>query len=266
MSGPTIGAPGTAVRVLQLNLCNSGRAACYSHGRAVSMAAALVHEHPPEMVSLNEVCRGDLRTLEQALSAGFPKAAVVTAFAPAKDRQTQAPVRCQNGQEFGDGVLVVASRPEGGARSDSGVYPAHDPQDTEERVWVCIHLATAFTACSTHTSSTDTAIALNQCRYLLDSVVPVISRRGGVGPIVIGADLNLSARGSPSPQACLPSGYQRTDDEGLQDVVVGPGLRVRGQWVLDMHGTTDHPGLLVDVVPSRPGEAVRASRPAASGS
>lgn len=247
VSRPTLGAPGTTVRVLQMNLCNSGRAGCYSHGRAVTLAAALVHEHQPEMVSLNEVCRGDLRPLEQALSAGFPKAAVATAFAPAKDRQTQAPVRCQNGQEFGDGVLLVVARPEGGARTDSGLYPAQDLQDTEERVWVCIHLAAGLSACTTHTSSTDAAVALKQCRYLLDSVVPMISRRGGVGPIIIGADLNLAARGSPSPQSCVPSGYQRTDDGGLQDVVVGPGLRVRGHWVLDMHGTTDHPGLLVDV-------------------
>jgi hypothetical protein len=252
MSRPTIGPDGTTVRVLQMNLCNSGRAACYSGGRAVSMAVALIHQNRPDMVSLNEVCRDDVRVLKQAMSATSPAAAVASAFMSAKDRPTQAPVRCQNGQQFGDGVLVVVSSPAVGFRSYSGVYPVQDLNDPEERVWVCIDLATRFSACTTHTASTDTTIALNQCRYLLNSAVPSMSRRDGGDPIVLGADLNLAARGSPSPQSCLPSGYQRADDDARQDVVVGPGIGVRSHSAIDMHGTTDHPGLLVEVVLPRP--------------
>jgi hypothetical protein len=86
---------------------------------------------------------------------------------------------------------------------------------------------------------------------MLNSAVPSISRRDGGDPIILGADLNLAARGSPSPQSCLPSGYKRTDDDALQDVVVSPGIGVRSHSVIDMHGTTDHPGLLVEVVLSR---------------
>ena len=99
--------------------------------------------------------------------------------------------------------------------------------------------------------SADTTVALNQCRYLLNSVVPRIGSRDGVGRIILGADLNLAARGSPSPQACLPSGYQRTDDDGRQNVVVSPGVELRSHSIIDMQGTTDHPGLLVDVAISR---------------
>jgi len=249
---PTIGQLGTTVRVLQMNLCNSGRADCYSGGRAVGMAVALVHEHQPDMVSVNEVCRDDLPVLEQAMSVTVRPTTVVSAFASAKDRQTDAPVRCQNGQEFGDGVLVVVSPAEVGSRTYSGVYPVQDPHDSEERVWVCIDLATRFSACTTHTTSVDATIALDQCRYLLSSAVPGISRRTGARPIVLGADLNLAARGSPSPQSCLPSGYQRTDDGGLQSVVVGPGIGVLTHSVIDMRVTTDHPGLLVELVLSRP--------------
>jgi hypothetical protein len=248
---PTIGPVQTRVRVLQMNLCNSGRAACYSGGRSVSMAVALIHQDRPEMVTLNEVCRDDVRVLKQAMSATFPAAAVASAFASARDRRTQAPVRCQNGQQFGDGVLVVVSSPVVGFRRFSGVYPAQDPQDPEERVWVCIDLAARFSACTTHTANTNRTIALDQCRYLLNSAVPRFSRRGGGGPIILGADLNLAARGSPSPQSCLPSGYQRTDDDALQDVVVSPGVGERSHSTIDMRGTTDHPGLLVEVVLSR---------------
>ena len=238
--------------MLQMNLCNSGRADCYSGGRAVSMAVALVHAHQPDMVSVNEVCRDDLPVLEQAMSVTVRPTTVVSAFTSAKDRQTDAPVRCQNGQDFGDGVLVVVSPPAVGSRSYSGVYPVQDPNDPEERVWVCIDLATRFSACTTHTTSVNTTTALNQCRYLLNSAVSGISRRDRAGPMILGADLNLAARGSPGPQSCLPRGYQRADDGGLQSVVVSPGVEVRTHSVIDMQGTTDHPGLLVDLVLSRP--------------
>ena len=250
VSRPSSGPVETMVRVLQMNLCNSGRAGCYTGGRAVSMAVALVHRFRPQMISLNEVCRDDIRVLKQAMSVAFPAAAVVSAFTSAKDRPSQAPVRCQNGQDFGDGVVVVASSPAPGVRSYSGVYPVQDPDDPEERVWVCIDLA-RFSACTTHTASASTTVALEQCRYLLTSVVPTISRRSGGEPIILGADLNLAARGSPSPQSCLPSGYQRTDDAALQNVVVSPGTGVRSHSVIDMQGTTDHPGLLVDLALSR---------------
>jgi len=246
----TIGPDQTRVRVLQMNLCNSGRAACYSDGRAVGLAVALIHQNRPAVVTLNEVCRDDVRVLKQAMSATFPAAAVASAFTAARDRPTQAPVRCDNGQQFGDGVLVVGSSPVAGVRKISGVYPAQDPRDPEERVWLCIDLATRFSACTTHTASTNRTIALDQCRYLLNSAVSKIRRRGG-GPIILGADLNLAARGSPSPRSCLPSGYHSTDDGSLQDVVVSPGVGVRSHSAIDMQGTTDHPGLLVEVVLSR---------------
>ncbi|WP_460626803.1 endonuclease/exonuclease/phosphatase family protein [Intrasporangium mesophilum] len=235
------------MRVLQMNLCNSGRARCYTGGRAVGMAVALVHRFRPHMISLNEVCSDDVRVLKKAMSVAFPAADVVSAFMSAKDRPSQAPVRCQNGQEFGDGVVVVVSSPARGGRSYSGVYPVQDPDDPEERVWVCIDLEGRFTACTTHTASANTTVALEQCRYLLTSAVPRITRGYGGEPVILGADLNLAALGSPSPQSCLPNGYQRTDDAGLQNVVVSPGIGVRPQSVIDMQGTTDHPGLLVDV-------------------
>lgn len=250
-SRPTIGPGQTTVRVLQMNLCNSGRADCYSGGRAVSMAATLIRQHEPGMVSLNEVCRDDVQVLKQAMSSTFPGAAVASAFKAAEDRPTQAPVRCENGQQFGDGVLAVVPSRAHGVRSHSGVYPDQDLNDPEERVWVCIDLVTQFSACTTHTASTSRSIALAQCQYMLNSAAPTMSRRDGGDPIILGADLNLATHGSPSPQSCLPDGYQRTDDGALQDVVVSSGIEPRSRSVIDMRGTTDHPGLLVEVVLSR---------------
>ncbi|WP_083707512.1 hypothetical protein [Intrasporangium flavum] len=248
-ASPSASGRGDTVRVLQLNLCNSGIADCYTGGRAVTRAVEVVREHRPGMVSLNEVCRDDVRVLEQAMTAASPAATVASAFAPARDRGSGAPVRCLNGQEFGDAVLVGLAAPGVAARSTSGDYPVQDPGDTEKRVWVCLDLPERFSACTTHTSSTDAAVALAQCRYLLSSVLatPQAATTDGVQPVVLGADLNLAAGGSPGPDACLPGGYRRTDDGGRQDVVVSPGLAITSHTVIDMQGTTDHPGLLADV-------------------
>ncbi|WP_374971334.1 hypothetical protein [Terrabacter sp. BE26] len=244
-SRPTTGPLETRVRVLQMNLCNSGRAACYAGGRAVSMAVTLAHEDRPDMITLNEVCRDDVRVLKQAMSMAWRGATIAEAFASAKDRPSQAPVLCRNGQEFGDAVLVMA--PSSSADVRTGVYPVQDSSDPEERVWACIDLARRFSACTTHTASTNATVALEQCRYLLTSVVPGIRRRSGGAPAILGGDLNLPARSSPSALACLPTGYQHTDDDAVQHVVASPGAELRSRSVIDMQGTTDHPGLLVDL-------------------
>jgi hypothetical protein len=248
LAKPTIGPGETTVRVLQMNLCNSGRAGCYSGGRAVRVAATLIHQHEPDMVSLNEVCRDDVQALEQALVATSAAATVASAFRSAVDRPTRAPVRCENGEEFGNGVLAVVPSRAAGYDIYGGIYPDQDPADPEERVWVCIDLATQFAACATHTASISSDVALAQCRYLLRSAAPTMSGSDGGDPVILGADLNLAAHGSPSPQSCLPGGYQRVDDGALQDVVVSAGIEVRSHLVIDMRATTDHPGLLVDVV------------------
>ncbi len=234
------------VRVLQLNLCNSGRADCYSDGRAITTAAALVRQYAPDMVTLNEVCRDDLVVLRRAMAAASPTTQPASAFGPVNDRDTQRPVRCRNGQDFGDGVLVVAPA-SAAVRTYSGANPVQNPRDPEQRAWVCIDVASRFAACTTHSTSANASVALQQCRRLLDTVIPGLARADRLAPVLLAADLNLPAQGANSPDACLPSGYQRVDDGGLQDVVVGPGIAVRSRSVLDMRGTTDHPGLLVDV-------------------
>lgn len=247
-SGPAPGPGQTSVRVLQMNLCSSGIADCYTGGRAVGMAAALIHDYRPEVVTLNEVCRDDVSVLKGAMSATFRSARVASAFRSAVDRRTNGGFRCLNGQQFGDGVLALVPSAAHGDRTYGGVYPVQDLTDPEERVWVCIDMAPEFAACTTHTASTSRTIALAQCRDFLRSVVPMMRSLDGGDPVILGADLNLSAGGSPGAQSCLPRGYERTDDGGVQNVVGSPGIVVRSRLDIDMRGTTDHPGLLVEVV------------------
>ena len=51
--------PTPTMSVLQMNLCNSGWAGCYT-GRSVREAAAVIRAERPDVVTLNEICRDDL--------------------------------------------------------------------------------------------------------------------------------------------------------------------------------------------------------------
>ena len=54
-------------RVLQMNLCDSGIAGCYT-GRSVAEATALIRAEKPDVVTVNEICRDDIAALSRALS------------------------------------------------------------------------------------------------------------------------------------------------------------------------------------------------------
>ncbi len=237
---------GSSLRELQFNLCDSGIATCYT-GRSVRTAATVIRSERPDVVTLNEVCRKDVATLARALSAARGNRPVAAAFKAARDRATDGPYRCVNGQTYGIGVLALLTPADTRYRTYSGVYPRQDLADPEERVWVCIDLPTGLLTCTTHTAAASRTVALAQCRYFLNTALPKLRREVGDLPVTLGADLNLQADGTPSPQSCLPHGYQRADDGLLQDVIASRNIAVRSHTVIDMHGATDHPALLVEL-------------------
>jgi endonuclease/exonuclease/phosphatase family metal-dependent hydrolase len=222
---PSRAAEGPRVRVLQMNLCNSGLAGCYT-GRSVSRAAAVIRAQAPDLVTLNEVCRADVPVLERAMGG-----AASAAFQPARNRRTGGAVRCRNGESYG--IALLSRRPS--ARTSGGIYPTQNPADPEERAWLCVS-TTGFAACTTHLDATNAVVARAQCRYLTGTVLPPLR-----APTVIGGDFNLRA----SMQGCLSAGQRRVDDGGVQNVVVSPQFAVSSQQRIDMLKTTDHPGLLV---------------------
>jgi endonuclease/exonuclease/phosphatase family metal-dependent hydrolase len=248
-----------ALHVLQLNLCHSGLAECFTGDRAITTAAAAIRTDGPDVVSLNEICAGDVAPLAAALREGSGGLApsggtVVSAFQPAWDRRSDAGFRCRNGQEYGIGLLVhlpavAATTP---VRS-AGIYPTQDPSDPEERVWLCLATQNlglkGLAACTTHLASTSTAIASAQCGYLMGMVAP--SLRAGGSPVVLSGDFNLGTGGVAS---CLPHGYLARDDAGVQHVVASTDLPISGVRLINMFGSTDHPGLLVTLTrPACPG-------------
>src|SRR3954470_9428991 len=98
--------------VLQMNLCNSGMAvaSCYSSGRAVDEAVERIHRYPPDLVTLQEVCRDDLFArggrgkLAQAMADLYGGAYISVGFAAIRNRFTGAAYRCVNGEDYGVAV------------------------------------------------------------------------------------------------------------------------------------------------------------------
>jgi hypothetical protein len=246
VAGSTAAAPLAPLRVLQMNLCDSGIAGCYT-GRSVARAAAVIRAESPDLVTLNEICEDDVGVLERALADTTPGARVESAFAAAGDRRTGGAWRCVNGRPFGNGVL--ARRPSTAPRSSptSGLYPVQDPGDPEERAWLCLApTGDGVAVCTTHLADTSRAVARGQCAHLWGTVVPQV-RSGAALPLVVGADLNLG----PAVRSCLPAGTGLADDGGVQTVAVTAELAVADRRTIDMHGTTDHPALLVTLAPRR---------------
>jgi endonuclease/exonuclease/phosphatase family metal-dependent hydrolase len=222
------GAPRQAIRVLQMNLCDSGIASCFST-RVVQRAAGVIRDERPDVVTLNEVCEQDVSVLGRTMGEVGSPGIVVWAFRAVPDRRTGSATHCVNGQAFGVG-LVVRLRAESHAVT-SGEYPEQDLSDPEIRVWLCISGSSDFIACTTHLANNRPA-AEAQCRYLLNAVL------GAGAQTVISGDFNL-------PQPPVPPGLRIAGDSAMQHVVVTDGFAIWSSRAIGMAGTTDHPALLV---------------------
>jgi hypothetical protein len=234
----------TTLWVAQMNLCNSGRAACYT-GRAVPRAAELIRAERPDLVTLNEICQDDVPRLEAVFATVHGRARVTSAFQAAGDRPSDADTLCRNGQAYGIGLLTRL--PSAGSRYTvhSGIHPTQDLADPEERPWLCVHVDGAFNACTTHLAATSHAVALTQCGELIDEILPAIVRSTGHAPTVLSGDLNLRL---DDVGACAPPGHPRVGDGAVQHLVTSADVTLCCARSVDLDGTTDHPALLATLV------------------
>jgi len=247
---------GTAFVALQLNLCNSGEAACYArynNGRSVAEAAAVIADRRPDVVTLNEVCRSDVTDgLHPALARNFPGERTFAEFLPAGDPANGGrPYRCRNGEEYGIGVIgrVPAATANVPIRVFKGRYPQQDPGSGELRVWLCVAAPASYAACTTHLAATSAPLAMRQCRHLLNVEVPAM--RAAIGarvPVVVAGDLNLRYGGSPNAQGCVPRGWFRRGDGHVQHFMATGNLTIGSGTRVDLRHT-DHRGWQVAVEP-----------------
>jgi len=231
--------------VLQMNLCNSGFAGCYDGGKSVPEAVAAIQNSAPDVVTLNEICDGDLAQLGNALADVYSGSTVVWAFQAAQDRRSNAAYKCKNGQNYGIGLIAHVPGTYAGHRVFGGIYARQDTASAEERAWLCIHATGSFYACTTHLASTSGAVALDQCKDLMNNVIPAMrSGEGGDAPTVIGGDLNMKYRGSPNAQSCVPPGYFRKGDGDVQHIMATSDFAFSSSRTIGM-SHTDHDGWFV---------------------
>lgn len=224
------GLSGTELRVLQLNLCHSGVAGCFTGDAVMSKAVAVISAVGPGLVTLNEVCRADVPWL-----AGMT-GALDHRFTPAL-KADDTPVKCKNGDDYGNGLLSWF--PAEWDAPVTGVYAAQSSM-TERRVWICMGY-TGFAGCTTHLSTAGQT-ALAQC---MDVVGGPLATAAAGGPAVLAGDWNLKYKGDPDAQDCVPGGFYRKGDGSVQHVIASDDLTFLETIVIDMDGTTDHPGLEV---------------------
>ncbi|MBX7267280.1 endonuclease/exonuclease/phosphatase family protein [Micromonospora sp. Llam7] len=247
-------APGpTQLRVLQLNLCNSGMAkGCYT-GRSVARAAEVIRSESPDVVTLNEICSGDVDLLEQAMRQAHDDA-VVAAFQPARNGRTGEPYRCVNGEQYGVGVLAHIAAPYRGHEVHAGIYPAQDPADPEQRAWLCVDATDAYYACTTHLAYTSSTLALAQCGHLLGTAIPQLHARHRYQPTVVSGDLNLRHGGTPDVRSCVPADHLHLHDGGVQQFMATADVTIRDSRSISMDRTTDHAAFLVTLTIPGPGD------------
>ena len=212
--------------LLQMNLCNSGAAGCYT-GRGVARAAEIIRDQTPDVVSLNEICEKDVRELAAVLTGAHRAGTVISDFQAAFSLRTGAAVRCNNGQLFGVGLLVHVAAKEPEHSRVGGLYPMQTRG--EQRAWLCLHVSGFMQACTTHLALGTNGVSLAQCRYLVSTATVGIEDEPL--PKVVAGDFNL---GAADATPCLPPEFSRADDGGVQQVMASAELVITSSRLFSM--------------------------------
>lgn len=238
----------STLRALQMNLCNSGLAGCYAGGRAVDEAAGKITSLKPDIVTLNEICSGDVERLWNTMGSVWPgqvgdsSHGKTYAFHPAWNAGTNQSYKCANGQEFGNGIIWHSTDPT--ASVLAGRYAAQD-SGSEKRTYVCVDIRpNGPFACTTHLSAASEPVALAQCRELMSLAVGTT----GVGKVLVGGDFNLEYDTSDpeNVQNCVPADHYRKGDGDVQHFIAQNSLAFVSRNTYWMW-YTDHPAFLMVV-------------------
>ena len=218
---------------MQMNLCLSGVASCYSrvdYPAGVEEAVARIGEVHPDAVTVNEACSGDLALIAQrkGYHLRFSRVIYYGKLLPC--------VRPDGRGLFGDAVLTKAAI----KSSASEAFKAQ--AGPERREWLCVITRVGVEVCTAHLASHETdEVAANvpQCAELKS----LLGRRAADRTVIFGADVN-------SRRYCAPDRFWvRTDGSahqtpGLQQVYGTGALRSASTRVVPaVH--TDHGVLLV---------------------
>src|SRR4051794_23904461 len=229
--GPVIapGAGGSTYTLMQMNLCLSGFARCYSkvaYPAGVQEAVARIHDERPDAVTLNETCRGDVAQIARRTGYHMRFSTVTASGEPLPC------VRPGGRGLFGDAVLTKAAI----ESTDSHDFEAQS--GIEWRRWLCVTTRVGVDVCTAHLATRSTGNDA-QCAEL----AALLERRAATRTVIFGGDINRR-------RPCAPMrAWTRTDGSadqspGLQCVYGNGALRSpSAELVSAMH--TDHDVLLV---------------------
>ena len=220
--------------VMQMNLCLSGLAGCYTkaaYPAVVEEAVDRIREADPDAVTLNETCRDDVVRI--ARRTGYHLRFTRVVYAGKRLRC----VRPGGRGLFGDAVLTEAAV----ASHESRDFEAQ--AGPERRRWLCVVTRAGIDVCTAHLNTrSPVEIAGNdaQCAEL----AALLARRAAARTVTFGGDVNRR------DSSCAPAGlWTRTDESaeqapGLQHVYGSGSLRSPSAEVLPAEHS-DHDVLLV---------------------
>ena len=212
---PAAPAAGTRFSVLQMNLCLSGVARCYSqatHEAVVDEAADQVLQADAAAVTLNEVCSRDAERLARQTAYQVRFAPVLIGGAPFPC------VEPGNRGMFGIAVLTKASI----RTSQDRAFAAQ--ADAEERRWLCATTVGAVSVCTAHLSAPGPAGAEEANDGECAELRGVLARYAEAGTTVFGGDVNRQ-------RSCAPDAMWTLGDTaagqapGIQHVYGSRSLR-----------------------------------------
>ncbi len=192
-----------------MNLCLSGLAPCLRYPEVIGEAITIISQRRPDVVTLNEVCRGDVARI--ARRTGYHQH-----FSTVQYDGRPLPCIDPSGRGvFGNAVLATAQI----GATDDRPFDAQSI-DPEQRRWLCVETTDSVTACTTHLSSQSEieSAFLEQCAELT-AVLAAHARRG---PTIAAGDMN-------TVDSCAPAGMWTVTDQG--------GAQARG--IQHAYGTGD---------------------------
>jgi endonuclease/exonuclease/phosphatase family metal-dependent hydrolase len=219
--------------LMQMNLCLSGLASCYSkagYPAVVEEAVDRIREALPDAVTFNEACRNDVALIARRTGYHLRFSSVIY-------RGERLPC-VQPGERglFGNAVLTKAV-------SESSEGQDFEAQaGIERRHWLCVTTRADVDVCTAHLNTRATIEAAGndaQCAEL----TALLARRAAAGTVIFGGDANRLL-------SCSPDGFwTRTDspagqDPGLQHVYGNGALRSPSAEVVPATHS-DHDVLLV---------------------
>lgn len=201
-AGPSAGPTYT---LLQMNLCLSGLASCFSkvaYPAVVEEAVARIRQAHPDAVTFNEACRGDVALIARRTGYHLRFSRVIYLG-------ERLPCVQPGGRGlFGNAVLTKA------AIESTSSQDFEAQAGIERRRWLCVTTGADVDVCTAHLNTRTTVERAGndgQCAEL----TTLLARRAAERTVIFGGDIN-------SRSSCAPAGFwTRTDTSAGQ----APGLQ-----------------------------------------